>query len=237
MTTAVGAKARAIDALMERASKALEATDYFEAEALCLRAFGEARERHDFDRCARICLPLQEARRQIRQLACDAGGSVTVLAALPEGRARPSPGMYLIEPPLVGAAAREFRALAARHRVPTMILAREPATRAGKWPVVGVGTGPREPIVVRVQVSPPDVGPDAGWFQATQEALGDAAIVKAPAGVPADHHVDDLADLLEAVPDHEKLIQELARACVAAAGSPVSTVPRRRPLDANPFSF
>jgi hypothetical protein len=72
---------------------------------------------------------------------------------------------------------------------------------------------------------------------AAQEALGDAAIAKAPGNVPADHHVDDMLDLLEAVPDHEKLIQAAAQACREAAGTEPSPLPRRRPIMEDAFSF
>lgn len=236
MTMVAGPNSKVIDAMMERASRALEATDYFEAEALCVRAFADAREGNDFERCARICLPLQEARRQLRQIAC-ASQHVTTLNHLPGKRDKIAPGLYLLEPPLVGIVARELRDLAKKQMVPTMVLVREPTTRAGKWPIVGVGTGPREPVVARVQMEPPQGQPDAAWFQTAQEALGDAAITKAPKGVPADHHVDDLVDLLEAVPDHEKLTQALEAACRAAVGAPISAMPRRRPIENNPYSF
>jgi hypothetical protein len=120
-----------------------------------------------------------------------------------------------------------------------MVLAREPQTKSGRWPMVGVGTGPREPVVVRVQVAPPAIPEviDLPWYLAAQEALGDAAILKAPASVPADHHVDDLMDLLEAVPDHEKLIQALAQACRQAVGTEPTVLPRRRPIMEDAFSF
>lgn len=234
--TAVGAKAKAIDALMERASRALEATEYFEAEELCVKAFAMARGEEDFERCGRICLPLQEARRQRRQAAC-ASGRVVMLNKALSGKQRYEVCMYLLEPPLVGIDARGVREAADRQGVATMILVREPTARSGKWPIVGVGTGPREPVVVRVQVDPPAGAPDVVWFQAAQEKLGDAAIAKAPKDVPADHHVDDMVDLLEAVPDHEKLIQALAAACRGAIGATPSKLPRRRPVEANPYSF
>jgi len=227
-----------LDRWMEKASEALIATDYFEAERCCLKALTLARRANDFDGMARICLPLQECRRQRRHAACDVPGC-TVLSALPPAGASLSPGRYLVQPPLVGLDDRTLRALADRQRVPVMVLAREPQSKSGRWPIVGVGTGPREPVVVRVQVDPPvsPEAPDLAWFMATQEALGDAAIRKAPANVPADHHVDDMLDLLEAVPDHEKLIQAVAEACRAAVGTEPSVLPRRRPIVEDAFSF
>src|SRR5689334_10244420 len=62
-----------IDRMMERASTALEAMRYFEAERLASTALRRAHAAADFERMARILLPLQEARRQKRQLAVDSG--------------------------------------------------------------------------------------------------------------------------------------------------------------------
>ena len=233
-----GSRPKSIDQHMEKASMALVRTQYFEAEQLCLKALTLARRAHDFECMSRICLPLQEARRQRRHAACDVPGC-TILTSLPGPGAKLAPGRYLITPPLVGIEARSVRDLASRQQVPVMVLAREPQTKSGRWPMVGVGTGPREPVVVRMQVAPPAIPEvvDLPWYLAAQEALGDAAILKAPASVPADHHVDDLMDLLEAVPDHEKLIQALAQACRQAVGTEPTVLPRRRPIMEDAFSF
>lgn len=236
MSAGRSAQAGKIDEIMSRASDALVSTDYGEADRLCRDAWQKAREANDFDRCARICLPLQEARRQRREAALDAPGEF-LLNSLPGRDEVTSPGRYLLEPPLVGVDARRLREVASEHRVAVMVLVREPLTRAGKMPIVGVGTGPREPVVVRIRVDPPGAPLAPTWFSAMHEALGDAAIALAPRGVPADHHVDDLMDLLEAVPEHEKLIQALQAACRLAARSPASKAPRRRPLVDNPYSF
>ena len=66
-------KAGQIDGLMERATEALVQTSYFEAERMANKALGMARQINDFDRLARITLPLQEARRQRVLQAFDAG--------------------------------------------------------------------------------------------------------------------------------------------------------------------
>ncbi|MEY3230889.1 MAG: hypothetical protein RL689_978 [Planctomycetota bacterium] len=229
-----GAKA---EQWMEKASVALVATDYGEAERCCMKALAIARAANDFDLMARICLPLQEARRQRRHAACDVPGC-RIAGVMPAVDAIAS-GRWMLEPPLVGMDGRTLRDTAARRGVPVMVLVREPQSRSGRWPIVGVGTGPREPVVVRVQVEPPadPACPDLAWFMAAQEALGDAAIAKAPRNVPADHHVDDMLDLLEAVPDHEKLIQAVAQACREAAGTEPSPLPRRRPIMEDAFSF
>ena len=234
-----------IDSLMERASRALGEGDYFEAERLSLRSLLGARSTLDFERMARIVLPLQEARRQRREQALDAGP----VAALRSGRDAPRPlvpGCYLVQPPMIGRDGRTLRETADRKGVPACVLTREPLTRAGKWPIVGVG-----PLVVRVQVDPPwpvqrvedspskdheERVPAREWFAGASEALGDAAIARL---VPGDHphyRVDDLLDFLNAHPEHEKLHQALEAACRAAIGTEEPELPRRRGID-DSYSF
>jgi hypothetical protein len=225
-----------IDDLMEKASTALAAADYFAVEKFALRAADRARTSRDFQRLARIILPLQEARRQRRQQALDAG-NVTALRELPGARFRPPPGLFLLEPPLVGMDARFVRDLLARRHIPAMVLAREPVTAKGLWPIVGVGIGEPQAVVARAYVPPPAGAPDPAWFAAAQEALGDAAIAKVKRETPADHRVEDLWEYLEAAPDHEKLAQALEEACREAARTGVNSGPRRRPVVVDPFGF
>lgn len=261
---ASGLKANAIDALMERASQALVACDYLRAQEMCLRALDKALGASDFERCARAIMPLQEARRQLRQLATDAAQEATqtehvirLVQTLPAAGATVAAGFYLLEPPLVGIDAAAFRILAQRSKAPTMVLVKEPTTKAGLWPIVGVGTGDPFPVVVRALVQPPKSLAGAkslasvrelplskalsneliAWMLAAQEALGDKAIAKVQPEWPADHRVLDLAELLAAVPDHEKLAQAFAAACRQAAVSPRSALPRRRGVAENKYSF
>lgn len=238
--------AHAIDALMEDASRALLAREYFVVVQRCSRALERALGAREFERMARICLPLQEARRQIRQLACDAG--VPRLVRGPDDV--PSPlraGCFLLEPPMIGADARALREAGERLRVPLFVLTREPLTRDGRWPVVGVGA-----VSVRAKVPPPvplervegrmtkdgfdGVTVPPAWFEAAAEALGDAATEAAPAAWPAVWRVEALLEGLSAVPEHEKLHQRLAEACVAAMHEPEPAMPRPSPHDL-PYSF
>ena len=70
-----------IDQIMDRASEALVQTRYFDTVDLCHDALTLAWDNDDFDRFARTVLPLLEARRQIRQHACDAAVEGDALAA------------------------------------------------------------------------------------------------------------------------------------------------------------
>ncbi len=169
---------------MERASRALERTRYFEAESACKDALRKAYAASDFERIARIVLPLQEARRQKRQLAVDSGRRIVISEMRSLGD-EIQPGCYLFQPPLIGADTRNFRETADGQGVPVLALCREPMTKDGKWPVVAVGQ-----VTLRTRVDPPMPlarveksvtkdgydgfePPSAAWFEAAAEAIGD----------------------------------------------------------------
>lgn len=233
---------------MERASTALVRTEYFTAERLCLRALDAAWAARDLDRMERICLPLQEARRQIRQIATDAAeaGSLHTLSNPSDLPSPPRPGFYLVQPPLIGADARRLRELMWGQHIPALVLAREPMTRAGRWPIVAVGD-----VSVRVQVEPPpgvvwtgegmrrdraELPLCPAWFLRASESLGDSGFAMVDPALPAIWRVEDLLRVLDACPDHEKLHQHLAEACRIARFEPAPAGPRPR-VDTHPNSF
>jgi hypothetical protein len=249
--------AHKLDVMMEQASEALVRRRYFECERLSAEALRRAIGALDFDRIARIVLPLQEARRQIRDLAVDSGRIVEVNGALPaEGELKA--GMYLLSPPRVGVDGRLLREMALKAEVPVMVLVREPLTRTGMWPIVAVG-----PVTVRTQIQPPaparaaskakarpggkasgkKAAAEAGgaapkvtakWMLRASETLGDAAIAALGPGLGTIQRVLAIAERLEAVPDHEKLHQRLEEAAREAARIPPKkrAVPRPEvPLD------
>ena len=204
-----------IDELMERASAALNARDYFGCEELCLDALERAHAEHNYERMARIVMPLQEARRNLRLEAIDASQDrVSVIEKLPEESASIEPGCYLARPPLVGADGRMLRERADAARVPVFVLVREPTTRSGQVPIVMIG-----PITVRAYVQPPEDedAPGMPWFVAAAEAMGDAAITSVPESASLEQRVNHLYARLGTVPEHEKLHQALAAACEEAA--------------------
>ncbi len=241
-----------IDRLMERASLALQETKYFEAERAALTALQRAHAASDFERMARIVLPLQEARRQKHQLAADSGTTALLRKMGAVHADEIEPGCYLFQPPLIGIDARNFRESADSAQVPVIVITREPMTREGKWPIVAVnGT-----ISVRTRVDPPwklerveksitkDAvdgvafgAPPVVWFEAAAEALGDAALARLKPEDPAAWKVDDLLGFLDCHPDHEKLHQRLAEECRRAMDEPLPEGRRHRPLVDDPFSF
>jgi hypothetical protein len=203
-----------IDELMEQATAALQRTDYFEAERLCQKALIQARRLRDYERLARICMPLQEARRQRLSQALDARGPVAIINTPYDENFVPGPGCLIVDPMLVAADARRLRLRALERRVPLAILCREPLTRSGLQPIVALGE-----VVVRAKVRPAKKHdrPSKEWFIEALEALGDAAIDEVDPALEGERLVDAYLDRLDAVPDHEKLHQRLADAARAAA--------------------
>lgn len=202
-----------IDSLMEQASEALAATDYFECERLAVDALSLAFAVSDYGRMARIILPLQEARRNKRLAALDAKKLVLMNELPPEEEAI-QPGCYLCEPPLVGADGRELRDRADRNNVPVQVIVREPKTRLGKWPVVMIG-----PVTIRIRIDPPanENRPDEQWFVEVSEALGDSAIATVDPEASIDSRIEQLYERLGTLTDHEKLHQALEEVCREAA--------------------
>jgi hypothetical protein len=232
---------------MEQASQHLVRRHYFEAEVACLEALRKAQAIRDYDRIARIVLPLQEARRQKRDMAIDADAVFLVDAEVPTGK-KVVAGCYLVAPPRVGVDGRALREEADKKHVPIVVAVREPTTRDNLWPIVAVG-----PVTIRAKVNPPSAAkpkltkktpakkaaskgkpvkpaaeepvggvpplPSPEWFIYANELLGDAAIASLSQRHPV-LQVDELIELLQAHPDHEKLHQRLEEAARAAARDP-----------------
>lgn len=200
-------KSDKVDALMEKASEALADTNYFACERLSLEALRMTHSVEDYERMARILLPLQEARRQKRLAVVDTGAMHILNAAPSDGDLEIEAGCWLIEPPLVGADGRRLRERADREEIPVLVVVREPLTQLKRWPIVMIG-----PVTVRTQIAPPEeITPE--WMLEANEALGDEAIAGVDPDLPASTRVDRLLDRLGAVPEHEKLHQALEAAC------------------------
>lgn len=202
-----------VQQLMERAQAALHRNQWFEAERLAYRSLEMARAARDFSLMARIALPLQEARRQRIQLAFDSDNFRIVDESFGED-VRVDPGCYLVQPPLVGADSRRLRLAAFEQEVPAAVLCREPLTKLKLCPIVTIGQ-----VTIRTKIDPPKHWdrPTLDWFIAALEALGDAAIETLDRNADPIRLVDAILARLDALPDHEKLHQELAHACREAA--------------------
>lgn len=221
---------------MEEATRDLTEGRYLSAALACRDALTLARAGHDFGRMKRICMPMLEAQRYLRQSALESA-PVRVIATSGDIPEDPGSTCFLFAPNFVGADALRFRSGANDAGLAPFVLTREPTTSKGQWPVVGVSER-----VVRVRTAPPkNDTPDADWFSAAGEALGDQAIRDAlDAGEPDDPPawvVDDFLDRLDACPEHEKLIMALADACARAQGHPPPTRKRRRGVIDDPYSF
>lgn len=213
----IAPKTRKIDELMDQASEALVATRYFEAERLADKALTMARHTQDWDRMARIIMPLQEARRQRYQRALDVGKVTVVEETITESMTI-KPGCYLVQPPHVAADARRMRLTALRNEVFAAILCREPTTREGLMPVVAISPG----STVRAKVRPAKNmnKPTIEWFADTMEQLGDWAVETIDPGLDLDKRIDLAMYRLDAIPEHEGLHQVLEKFCREAQHNP-----------------
>ena len=180
-----------IDPLMEQASQALTQTDYLRCERLCVEALTMARQAEDFDRYARILLPLQEARRQRRQAALDLG--VTVLTARPADAvveslldAHQAGCLLLIDPPFTADD---------EHRLRETALQRE----------------------LMVEVLRLDQQRLRSTFEHEMELLGDTQLTTVPRTGSVLQRLDALATVLDRVGDHEIAHQRLAEAARQAS--------------------
>jgi len=178
-----------IDELMERASQALVARRYLECERLCAEALRIAREAEQFERLGRIMLPLQECRRQRRQIAADHGVAVFTEARLTPERIleRQAAGFLLLtDPPYAEDDARAVRERARQREL-------------------------------MVEVLLLDQGGLVAAFEKAAEDRGDAAIARhAKADDPVEI-IDGLLAELETIGDHEKAHQRVADAAAKAA--------------------
>ncbi|MCA9292488.1 MAG: hypothetical protein KDA20_01600 [Phycisphaerales bacterium] len=206
-----------VDALMEQASEALAQGKYFDAERLSVQALAAAEQAGDYERMARIVLPLQEARRQKRLAAIDTG-KIIRMSEERDLENKVQSACYLIEPMLVAAHGRDLRLRTNEEQVPVLIVVREPHTQAGAWPICMIG-----PKTVRARIAPPPKGKDGQphptieWMVAASEALGDEAIAMVDPDADVTDRVKQLHELLSTCPEHEKLHQALEEACREAA--------------------
>ncbi|CAN5689728.1 hypothetical protein BH11PLA1_BH11PLA1_02680 [soil metagenome] len=183
-----------IDALMQEASLALVERRYFHCERLCVDALQQAHAAADYERMSRIVLPLQEARRQKRDMAVDAAerGHVFILDAIPPLPGDIKPGMYFVQPPRVGLDGKLLREAADRGEIPILVIVREPTTLLGQCPIVALG-----PLTARVRIDGPEYQ-SAAAAKKTKAKAGAPAAKKPPraaAPAPISHAIDPASSL------------------------------------------
>lgn len=181
-TTAAGGE---IDAIMERASEALVAMDYLTCERLCEQALGLARRADDFERYARILLPLQESRRQRRQIAEEHGTAVFAGPDVEE------PGVIL------------------KHQPTGCILLLDPPYTADDAAAVRAAARDNEQMV---EVLLLDQKALTAAFLKALEDRGDGLLASIPSGAAPIEKLDAIAARLHELGDHEIAHQQLAQA-------------------------
>jgi len=189
-----------LDDLMERASRALAEMDYLTCETFCLGAMDKAQQAEDWPGYARILLPLQEARRQRRMIACDAGVRINTRHL--------DPGVVVLTDPITREQASRFDQQARQARCYLEVLWVMDQTPE-QW-VVASHRGPH----VQTQV-PAAASPSVAWYLAASEALGDKALEQVTAPQGSLQRLVALQDMLEVVTDHEILHQQLGEAARA----------------------
>lgn len=216
-----GSTLGALDDALAVAKSALKSGDPFKATEAASRALRDARARRAYEAMAAILPVLRDARCAVRDKAV-AAKTIFRIDRWGEEDA-PEPGLWLVEPPAVGADGRTLRDKALAARVPAFVIVREPETRDGRWPVVMVG-----PATTRAKVAPPDNDtPDPAWMLGALEAIARSALDSVDGSAP-ETRVNQLFDRLETIPEARAIYDELAKACVQAAASQADAESRRR---------
>ncbi|MFI4897116.1 MAG: hypothetical protein ACIARR_04760 [Phycisphaerales bacterium JB059] len=232
---------------LDVARRAADEGDWTGARAIALEALLDARQRLDFETMSGALDVYAHSAERLVAAAEQAATGATIIA---RGADAPDPlveGCYLLTPPMIGADATNLRNAAWAGGLAVRALAREPLTRAGKWPVVAGGD-----VIVRTHVDPPvpldrvdaAITKDAyagpaplAWFRAALARLGEVALESVRPEDPAAHRVDDLLEILSALPDEARVIEALRHACAEAKTQRAPTLPRRRPVVDDPYSF
>lgn len=198
---------------MEKASQALQNGQYFLCEKLASDSLRKALIRGDYHQIARIVLPLQEARRQLRLLAINSG-RVTIIEELTAAVIDSlQPGCYIIAPPGVGADSRHLIDMAQKAEVPVISFSIEPRTSTGLLPVVAVCS-----VIIRTKVPLVDYSAiNTAWCLEAVEALANDALASLDPDIDIFRRLGELAAMLDALPASEKLHQELADTALQAS--------------------
>jgi hypothetical protein len=178
-----------IGAIMEEASTSLVQMAYAKCERLCLKALQMATQDKDYDSAARILMPLQEARRQRRQIAIDAGVFVVGEPREPIAdilKRHPCGCILLIDPPYATADAEALTAAARQEDLHVEVICLDDPSRRA-------------------------------CFEQLMEQQGDRMLASASGGATAADRFERLCAALAKVGDHELAHQQTAAAAREAA--------------------
>ncbi len=210
-------RTRQTEELVRKATVALEAQAWFDAEAGALKALSSCRARSDWAAMIDVAGTLRDARCGRRSSSLVKGAVRFLDEEIPEDMEFSS-GRYLIQPPRVGADARRVRLQCIEDEIPVLVLCREPTTSTGLVPVVAIAPG----TTVRTQVKAPanERKPTATWFQSSLDALAQAALERINPEQEVERRIDAILGCLDAVPDSDALHDLLAAACQEALERP-----------------
>lgn len=222
--TPLPGKRRRHEELLDRAATEAKASKWIESARTAGEALRLAHAARDFERVGEAAERAREARKRVRQAATKGKGLTVVqtlsdlgISVTEEGVAESGPlkgGCYLLEPPgCVGVDGRTLRDLCERAGKATLVVVREPPTRAGLWPVVAVG-----PVTIRARIDPPKGkdGPTPDWCAGAIDAIGQAAL-EASDGATAAERVEALVEHADAAPECEAVYEAIIEASAVAA--------------------
>ncbi len=206
-------KNNTLQANLKKAKSALKKKNAFEAERIALSVLESARSSCDFNSMCEVLPILRDARSLRVEAALTATEEVRLLERPIQEGETVEPGCYLVEPPRVGADARNLRLAALEQEVPVAIVCREPITQMQLRPIVAIGR-----ITVRARVLPADndAQPDLNWFMSAMNEIGETAIDPLDTGAAILKQIDGLMDRLDSIPDHPRLHDALEEICQIA---------------------
>lgn len=202
-----------IETLIERAEAAHTSGDWYEAELHACEAMELSYKGVDFLRMSVAVTTLRRCREARRDRAVSCRAMYAFDSPIGDDDFELADGCWLVEPPRVGADARDLREMASQAKVAMLTVSREPVTTLGLWPLAAVG-----PLVIRAKVRPPsEITPE--WFVSAIEALGASAIDDVDPGSGAIDRVEELYLRLQTIPDSMRLHEALLDACREAAAA------------------
>jgi len=202
-----------IEKLIDQARAAHGDGDWYDAERHACEAMELSYKGVDFLRMSVAVEALQACRLARRDEAVSSETMYAFDSPIGEDDYDLADGCWLVEPPRVGADARNLREMASQMKIALVAVSREPMTSTGLWPLAAVG-----PMVIRARIRPPaEITP--AWFVSAIEALGASAIDDVDPDSGAIDRVEELYLRLQTIPDSMGLHEALLGACREAAAA------------------